>query len=58
MLKAWEGVFPGLVKPASDVSPDLQAHFRYPQDLFEILDKVEGIHRYRHVAMRHFGPWK
>ena len=36
VLKAWEGVFPGLVKPASDVSPDLQAHFRYPQDLFEV----------------------
>ncbi len=36
VLKAWEGVFPGLVKPAGDVSPDLQAHFRYPQDLFEV----------------------
>jgi hypothetical protein len=36
VLKAWEGVFPGLVKPASEVSPDLRAHFRYPQDLFEV----------------------
>ncbi len=36
VLKAWEGVFPGLVKPASEVSPDLKAHFRYPQDLFEV----------------------
>jgi uncharacterized membrane protein (UPF0182 family) len=36
VLKAWEGVFPGLIHPASDVSPDLQAHFRYPQDLFEV----------------------
>jgi uncharacterized membrane protein (UPF0182 family) len=36
VLKAWEGVFPGLVHPASDVSADLQAHFRYPQDLFEV----------------------
>ncbi len=36
VLKAWEGVFPGLVKPAGAVSPDLQAHFRYPQDLFEV----------------------
>ena len=36
VLKAWEGVFPGLVKPNSDVSQDLRAHFRYPQDLFEV----------------------
>jgi len=36
VLKAWEGVFPGLIHPASDVSDDLKAHFRYPQDLFEV----------------------
>lgn len=36
VLKAWEGVFPGLIKPKSAVSADLQAHFRYPQDLFEV----------------------
>jgi hypothetical protein len=36
VLKAWEGVFPGLVKPTSDVTPELQSHFRYPQDLFEV----------------------
>jgi uncharacterized membrane protein (UPF0182 family) len=36
VLKAWEGVFPNLVKPTSDVSESLRAHFRYPQDLFEV----------------------
>jgi len=36
LLKAWEGVFPGLVKPVTDVTPELQSHFRYPQDLFEV----------------------
>jgi uncharacterized membrane protein (UPF0182 family) len=36
VLKAWEGVFPGLIKPSTDVSTDLRAHFRYPQDLFEV----------------------
>src|SRR5450755_1109497 len=36
VLKAWEGVFPGLVQPPSAVSPELKAHFRYPQDLFEV----------------------
>jgi uncharacterized membrane protein (UPF0182 family) len=36
VLKAWEKVFPGVVKPASEVSPDLRAHFRVPQDLFKV----------------------
>jgi uncharacterized membrane protein (UPF0182 family) len=36
VLKAWEGVFPGLVKPNSAVSQSLRSHFRYPQDLFEV----------------------
>lgn len=36
VLKAWEGVFPGLISPASEISDDLKAHFRYPQDLFEV----------------------
>lgn len=36
VLKAWEGVFPGVVKPASDISPELRSHFRYPEDLFKV----------------------
>ncbi|WP_229674456.1 UPF0182 family membrane protein [Nakamurella endophytica] len=36
VLKAWEQVFPGLVQPSSAVSPELRAHFKYPQDLFEV----------------------
>ncbi|RIJ77068.1 membrane protein [Nakamurella silvestris] len=36
ILKAWEGVFPNLISPASEISDELRAHFRYPQDLFEV----------------------
>jgi len=36
VLKAWEQVFPGTVKPKSDISPDLAAHLRYPEDLFKV----------------------
>jgi len=36
LLKTWESVFPGLVKPQSDMSPALLAHIRYPQDLFDV----------------------
>ena len=34
VLKAWEGVFPGTVKPSSAISPQLRQHFRYPEDMF------------------------
>ena len=36
MLQAWMKVFPGTVKPKSDISPELQAHLRYPEDLFKV----------------------
>ncbi len=36
VLKAWQGVFPGTVKPGSEISEDLRAHFRYPEDLFKV----------------------
>ncbi|OBB96792.1 UPF0182 family protein [Mycolicibacterium peregrinum] len=36
VLKAWMSVFPGTVKPKADISPELQAHLRYPEDLFKV----------------------
>ncbi|MET9485482.1 UPF0182 family protein [Nocardia sp. NPDC006630] len=36
VLKAWSGVFPNTVKPESAISPELRAHFRYPEDLFKV----------------------
>ncbi|AFM16231.1 hypothetical protein Mycch_1429 [Mycolicibacterium chubuense NBB4] len=36
VLQAWEKVFPGTVKPKSDISPELQEHLRYPEDLFKV----------------------
>ncbi|WP_189054845.1 UPF0182 family protein [Longimycelium tulufanense] len=36
VLKAWRGVFPGVVKPSSEISDSLRAHFRYPEDLFKV----------------------
>lgn len=42
VLKAWEGVFPGVVKPSSAISPQLRAHFRYPEDLFMLQRSLLG----------------
>lgn len=36
VLKAWMQVFPGTVKPKGDISPELAAHLRYPEDLFKV----------------------
>ena len=37
VLKAWKEVFPGPDHAAGDqISPELRAHFRYPEDLFEV----------------------
>jgi uncharacterized protein len=40
VLKAWEGVFPGVVKPASEITPQLREHFRYPEDFFKVQRKL------------------
>ncbi|VEG52569.1 transmembrane protein [Mycolicibacterium aurum] len=36
VLQAWMKVFPDTVKPKSDITPELQDHLRYPEDLFKV----------------------
>lgn len=36
VLKAWNRVFDGLVKPKSQIPSDLSDHFRYPEDMFKV----------------------
>ena len=36
LLDAWQSVFPGTVTPMSEMSADLMAHMRYPEDLFKV----------------------
>ncbi|MBF6191842.1 UPF0182 family protein [Nocardia sp. CDC186] len=36
VLAAWMKVFPGTVRPEESITPELRAHFRYPEDLFTI----------------------
>ena len=36
VLKAWMQVFPGTVKPKTDITPELAEHLRYPEDLFKV----------------------
>lgn len=36
VLQTWMKTFPGTVKPASEISPGLRSHFRYPEDQFKV----------------------
>ncbi len=36
VLKTWKSAFPGVVLPRADMSPDLIAHVRYPEDFFKV----------------------
>ncbi|TMR09392.1 UPF0182 family protein [Nonomuraea turkmeniaca] len=36
MLKTWSAAFPGIIRPASEMSAELRSHVRYPEDLFKV----------------------
>lgn len=36
VLRTWMGAFPGVVRPSSEITPSLRAHFRYPEDIFKV----------------------
>ncbi len=36
ILKTWEKIFPTTVKPQSDMSTELLAHVKYPEDMFKV----------------------
>jgi uncharacterized membrane protein (UPF0182 family) len=36
ILQAWQKVYPGTIHPLSEISGDLMAHLRYPEDLFKM----------------------
>ena len=42
ILQTWEKVFPGMFKPVSQMSKELQAHLRYPEDLLSVQAATYG----------------
>jgi uncharacterized membrane protein (UPF0182 family) len=42
IIRAWQGIFPGLFRPIADIPADLVAHLRVPEDLFNIQTSVYG----------------
>jgi uncharacterized membrane protein (UPF0182 family) len=52
LLKAWTNVFPTTIKPYSEMSADLMAHVRYPEDLFKV--QRELLSRYHVTNVNRF----
>jgi uncharacterized membrane protein (UPF0182 family) len=40
VAKTWQKAFPGVVRPKSEINPDLMQHLRYPQDLFKVQRRI------------------
>ncbi|MDR3254554.1 MAG: UPF0182 family protein [Synergistaceae bacterium] len=40
ILKSWSGVFPELFKPVSEAPEEVLAHFRYPEEYFEVQSEI------------------
>ncbi|MDR2723408.1 MAG: UPF0182 family protein [Cellulomonadaceae bacterium] len=36
LLQAWQQIFPGKVRPLSEISGDLMSHLRYPENMFKV----------------------
>ena len=46
IARMWRKAFPGLFKKASEVDPQLAAHFRYPEDLFRVQTNLFGRYQF------------
>lgn len=42
LVQAWQGAFPDLFTPASEIPAGLREHFRYPEDLFRVQTGLYG----------------
>jgi uncharacterized protein len=40
LIQTWARIFPGVLKPLSEMPADLRAHLRYPEDIFKIQTSV------------------
>ena len=57
ILAAWKAVFPGAVTPMSQMSADLMAHMRYPEDLFKVQHTIDDRSEERRVGKECRSRW-
>jgi uncharacterized protein len=44
MIKVYQGIFPGVFRPLSDIPADLRAHLRYPEDIFRVQTYIYSVY--------------
>ena len=44
IARAWDGVFPGMIRPMDEMSPSLRAHLRHPLDYFSVQAQMYAIY--------------
>ncbi|WP_306233711.1 UPF0182 family protein [Agrococcus beijingensis] len=42
ILKAWQQIYPGTIRPMEEMSGDLMSHVRYPADMFKLQRNILG----------------
>ncbi len=50
VLKTWQKIYPGTLKPISDMSSQLMSHVRYPTDLFKVQRAMLGTYHVNDAA--------
>ena len=44
IIRTYQEIFPGVMKPLSEIPPDLRKHLRYPEDLFSVQTQIYSIY--------------
>jgi uncharacterized membrane protein (UPF0182 family) len=44
LIATWGKIFPGVLRPLSEMSADLRSHLRYPEDIFQVQTAVYSIY--------------
>ncbi len=48
VVKVYQGIFPGIFRPLSEISADLRSHLRYPEDIFRIQTYIFSVYHMNH----------
>ncbi len=44
LIRVYQGIFPGIFRPLSELSADLRSHLRYPEDIFRIQTFIYSVY--------------
>ncbi len=48
IVKVYQGIFPGIFRPLSEIPSDLRSHLRYPEDIFRIQTYIFSVYHMTH----------